>query len=81
MLCARRWSDAGPAGRGKVLASTVQCTVYIAESSKQGSKRFNCITQTIHFAYLGILLIYWLHNANSDVNLAETTNLVFPIDI
>ena len=25
MLCARRWSDAGPAGRGKVLASTVHC--------------------------------------------------------
>ena len=31
---------------------------YNAESSKQGSKRFNSITKTIHFAHLGILLIY-----------------------
>ena len=31
---------------------------YNAESSKQGSKRFNSITKTIHFAHLGILFIY-----------------------
>ena len=31
---------------------------YNADSPKQGSKRFNSITKTIHFAYLGILLIY-----------------------
>ena len=31
---------------------------YNAESSKQGSKRFNFITKTIHFAHLCILFIY-----------------------
>ena len=29
-----------------------------AESPEQGSKRFNSITKTIHFAHLGILFIY-----------------------
>ena len=33
---------------------------YNAEVLKQGSKRFNSITQTIHFAHLGILFIYAL---------------------
>ena len=31
---------------------------YNAESLKQGCKRFNSITKTIHFANLGILFIY-----------------------
>ena len=31
---------------------------YNTESPKQGSKRFNYITNTIHFAYLGVLFIY-----------------------
>ena len=31
---------------------------YNAESPKQGSKRFNSITKTIHFAHLGIIFIY-----------------------
>ena len=31
---------------------------YDAESPKQGSKRFNSITKKIHFAHLGILIIY-----------------------
>ena len=31
---------------------------YNAESLKQGSKRLNSITKTIHFAHLGILFIY-----------------------
>ena len=31
---------------------------YNAESPKQGSKRFNSITKTIHWAHLGILFIY-----------------------
>ena len=30
---------------------------YNVESLKQGSKRFNSIKKTIHFAYLGILFI------------------------
>ena len=50
MLCVRRWSDAGP---GPVLASTIY-----AESPKQGSKKFSSITKTIHFAHLGILVIF-----------------------
>ena len=33
---------------------------YIAESPKQGSKKFNSITKTIHFAHRGILFIYGL---------------------
>ena len=33
---------------------------YNAEVLKQGSKRFNSLTQTIHFAHLGILFIYAL---------------------
>ena len=31
---------------------------YNAKSPKQGSKWFNSITKTIHFAHLGILIIY-----------------------
>ena len=31
---------------------------YIAESPKQGSKKFNSITKAIHFAHLVILFIY-----------------------
>ena len=43
------WSDAGPADR-------VRCWLvqYIAESPKQGSKRFNFITRTIQLYYLSI---------------------------
>ena len=43
MLCVRPWSDAELAGRVRL---------------KQGSKRFNSITKTIHFAHLGLLFIY-----------------------
>ena len=47
MLWLQWCSDAGPAGRfmgdGK----------YNAESQKQGCKRFNSMTKTIHFAHLG----------------------------
>ena len=50
MLCVRLLSDAGPAGR-------VRCWA----SPKQGSKRFNFIMKTIHFAHLGILLNYVLN--------------------
>ena len=48
MLCVEQWSDAGPAGK------------YNIASQKQGSKRFNSITKTIHFAHLGIFFIYAL---------------------
>ena len=44
MLCVRWWSN------GK----------FNAESPKQGSKRLNSITKTIHFAHLGLLFIYAL---------------------
>ena len=60
MLCVRRWSDAGPAGRVRW---------YNAESPKQGDKRFYSITKTIHFAYLGILFIY-----DSDLLLAAVSS-------
>ena len=46
MLFVRQWSDAGPAERVRC------CLLYIAESKKQGSKRFNCITKKSHLAYL-----------------------------
>ena len=50
MLWLQWCSDAGPAGRfmgdGK----------YNAESPKQGCKRFNSMTKTIHFAQLGYYL-------------------------
>ena len=41
-------------------AGSLHCVgKYNAESPKQDSKRFNSITKTIiHFAHLGILLIY-----------------------
>ena len=40
-------------------ADRVRCwLLYIAESTKKGSKRFNSITKTIHFAYKVILFIY-----------------------
>ena len=52
MLCVRRRSDAGPAGR--VRCWQVQCR----EPKKQDSKMFISITKMIHFAYLGILFIY-----------------------
>ena len=50
MICERRWSDAGPAGRVNVGKYE-----YKAESPKQGSNRFNFIMKTIHFAHLCIL--------------------------
>ena len=46
------WSDA----RGRRAGSFVGR--YNAENPKQDSKRFNSITKTIHFAYLGLLFIY-----------------------
>ena len=52
---------------------------YNAKSLKQGSKRFNFITRTIHFAHLGILFIYvpfllqnyaiCMHSSGEDCNL------------
>ena len=48
MLCLRRWSNAGQAGRVN----------YNAKSPKHGKKTFDSITKTIHFAHLGILFIY-----------------------
>ena len=38
-------------GQGQVL-------VYNAESPNHGSKRFNSVTKTIHFAHLDMLFIY-----------------------
>ena len=52
MLCVRRWSDAGPAGR--VRYWLVQCR----EPKTGQQKVLNVITKTIHFALLGILFIY-----------------------
>ena len=54
IFCVRRWSNARPAGR-------VGIVKYSGESSKQGSKRFNSITKTIHFVHPGILFIYVLY--------------------
>ena len=54
MLCAQRWSEAGPAGR------VIRCwqVLYNDESPKQGSKKINSIMKTIPFAHLVILCIY-----------------------
>ena len=56
--------DGGGAMLGRGAGSGVG--KYIAESPKQGSKRFNSITKTIQFAHLAILFIYeytvWLQN-------------------
>ena len=53
MLCVRRWSDAGTAGR-------VRCTMYMSSTlpraQNRAAKGFNSIT--IHCANLGILIIY-----------------------
>ena len=46
------YCNVGPAGRVRC------CGKNDANSSKQGSKRFNSITKKIHFAYLGILFFY-----------------------
>ena len=40
---------------------------YNAESPKQGSKKFNSTTKTIHFAHLVILFIYE-HTCNQSAN-------------
>ena len=50
--CLWRCIDAGLAGRVRYW--------YNAESPKQGNKRFNSITKTIHFAPLGILFNIYL---------------------
>ena len=49
MLCVQRLSDAG--GQGQVLAS--KCP-----EAKTGQQKVHSITKTIHFAHIGILLIY-----------------------
>ena len=61
-----RWSDAGPAGRvsGCQVLYIVNSKVYNARSLKQGSKRFNSITKTIHFAHLVLLFIYAVCDQN-----------------
>ena len=46
------WLYSGGAMSGRRAGSGVG--KYNAESPKQGSKRFNSITKTIHFAHLGI---------------------------
>ena len=55
MLCVRRWS-------GAVLATGSGVGKYMAERPKKGSKRFNFITTTIHFAnqsyYLSIVTCF-----------------------
>ena len=47
-------------GGGHIQEHALSCwqVHYNAESPKQGSKRFNHITKTIHFAHLVILFIY-----------------------
>ena len=46
-------------GVGKYcILDTVDSIVYNAKSPKQGSKRFNSITKTTHFADLGTIFIY-----------------------
>ena len=41
---------------------------YNAESLKQGSKRFNSILQTIHFAHLGIIFYYSMQYGKEEYN-------------
>ena len=68
MLCVRR-CETGPAGRVSVVVkvSTLQY-MYIAESPKQGSKRFNSIMKTILFAHIGcsIRIPVFYKNVNND---------------
>ena len=56
MLPVRRWSDAWSVGRVKCWKVRT-----MPKAQNRGSKRFKCITKTIHFAPLGILLIYFPH--------------------
>ena len=61
---------------------------YNVESLKQGSKRFNSIKKTIHFAYLGILFIcandpmsenlaYWRDESKTNCNVLVQYILFF----
>ena len=51
---------------------------YNAESPKQGSKRFNFIMKTTHFAYLGILFIYELPHPAGGSESSDQWNPVAP---
>ena len=54
---------------GRRAGSGVGYSTYIVESPKQGSKRLNFITKTIHFAHL---LLYYLSMAIAKKNLLVT---------